>query len=69
VVAAGQDGLVANTRKYLDGQALIGVNPESARHDGQLLPFVTKDLEKIVPEVSCIVPPRFSSESWQRTGV
>lgn len=51
VVAVGQDGLVANTLKYLHGQPLIGVNPEPARYDGQLLPFVTKDLEKIIPEV------------------
>ena len=27
VVALGQDGLVANTMKYLDGHPLIGVNP------------------------------------------
>ena len=40
VVALGQDGVVANTMKYLDGQPLIGVNPGSARYDGVLLPFV-----------------------------
>ena len=28
VVALGQDGLVANTLKYLDGQPLVGVNPD-----------------------------------------
>jgi len=51
VVAIGQDGLVANTLKYLDGQPLVGVNPDPARYDGQLLPFTTKDIGKIVPEV------------------
>jgi NAD kinase len=51
VVAVGQDGLVANTLKYLRGQPLIGVNPDQARYDGQLLPFVPSDLPKIVPEV------------------
>lgn len=51
VVAIGQDGLVANTVKYLSGQPLIGVNPDPARWDGVLLPFTTADLEKIVPEV------------------
>ena len=51
VVAIGQDGLVANTLKYLDGQPLVGVNPEPARYDGQLLPFTTKDIGKIIPEV------------------
>lgn len=52
-VAVGQDGLVANTLKYLDGQPLIGVNPDPARYDGQLLPFRVRDLPRIVPEVFC----------------
>ena len=30
-VAVGQDGLVANTLKYLHGQPLVGVNPDPAR--------------------------------------
>lgn len=50
-VAVGQDGLVANTLKYLNGQPLVGVNPDPARYDGQLLPFRIDDLEKIIPEV------------------
>ncbi|MGW6932761.1 hypothetical protein ACWGE0_22085 [Lentzea sp. NPDC054927] len=35
VVIVGQDGLVANVAKYLDGQPVIGINPEQgvlARH-------------------------------------
>jgi NAD kinase len=51
VVAVGQDGLVANTLKYLRGQVLVGVNPEPSRYDGQLLPFVPRDLPKVIPEV------------------
>jgi NAD kinase len=50
-VALGQDGLVANTLKYLSGQPLIGVNPDPARWDGALLPFGVSDLRRIVPEV------------------
>lgn len=50
VVVLGQDGLVANTLKYLDGQPVIGVNPDPARWDGVLLPFKASDLAKIVPE-------------------
>lgn len=50
VVALGQDGLVANTLKYLEGQQLIGVNPDPDRWDGVLLPFQTKDLHWILPE-------------------
>jgi hypothetical protein len=38
VVIVGQDGLVANVAKYLDGQPVIGINPEQgvlARHAPQ----------------------------------
>ena len=51
VVALGQDGLVANTMKYLDGQPLIGLNPEPARWDGLLLPFQPKDLAVVLRDV------------------
>ncbi len=50
IVVVGQDGLVANTLKYLDSQLLIGVNPDPARWDGVLLPFTVTDLSRIVPE-------------------
>lgn len=48
VIAIGQDGLVANILKYLDGQPLIGINPEPARWDGILLPFEPGDTESIL---------------------
>ena len=51
VVTLGQDGLVANTLKYLDGQPVVGVNPDPARWDGKLLPFHVGDLVKVIPEV------------------
>ncbi len=51
VVVLGQDGLVANTLKYLNGQPVVGVNPDPMRWDGRLLPFRVGDLGKIVPEV------------------
>ena len=38
VVVVGQDGLVANVAKYLDGQPVIGVNPDPARNEGVLVP-------------------------------
>jgi NAD kinase len=50
VVVVGQDGLVANTMKYLDKQCAIGINPDRARFDGVLLPFFPKDAAKIVEE-------------------
>jgi hypothetical protein len=37
VVAVGQDGLVANTAKYLDGQPVVGLNPDPSRFDGVLV--------------------------------
>src|SRR5580698_6519750 len=51
VVTLGQDGLVANTLKYLDGQPVVGVNPDPERWDGRLLPFRVGDLPKLMPEV------------------
>lgn len=37
VVVVGQDGLVANVAKYLEGQPVVGVNPEPDRFDGVLV--------------------------------
>lgn len=51
VVVLGQDGLVANTLKYLSQQVVVGVNPDPRRWDGVLLPFVVSDLRLIIPEV------------------
>ena len=39
VVTLGQDGLVANTAKYVCGQPILAVNPDAERIDGVLLPF------------------------------
>lgn len=37
VIPIGQDGLVANVAKYLNGQAVIGVNPAPDLYDGLLV--------------------------------
>jgi hypothetical protein len=37
VLALGQDGLVANVAKYLDGQPVIGLNPDPAHVPGVLV--------------------------------
>jgi hypothetical protein len=37
VIAVGQDGLVANVAKYLDGQAVVGINPDPGRNPGVLV--------------------------------
>ncbi len=51
VLVLGQDGLVANTLKYLQGQSVLGVNPDPARWEGVLLPFQVGDLAKVLPEI------------------
>ncbi len=51
VVVLGQDGLVANVLKYLDGQPVIGVNPDPQRWEGVLLPFTVPQLKKVLPQV------------------
>lgn len=51
VIAVGRDGLVANVMKYLDGQPLIGVNPDTMRWEGNLLMFEAGDMERIIPKV------------------
>lgn len=49
VVVLGQDGLVANVLKYLDGQPVVGVNPDPERWEGVLLPFGVPDLGGVMP--------------------
>lgn len=56
VVALGQDGLVANVAKYLDGQPLLAVNPDPQTIDGILLPVqvaaFTRTLSRTLAESS-----------------
>lgn len=51
IVVVGQDGLVANTMKYLDGQSIVAVNPDKKFWDGVLLPFEPRDVKRLIPEV------------------
>src|SRR5262249_10147811 len=43
VVTLGQDGVVANVAKYAGNQPIVGVNPDPARFDGVLLPFLPEN--------------------------
>lgn len=52
VVAVGQDGLVANVAKYLDGQPVLGVNPAPDLYDGVLMRAPLARLAKLLP--ACI---------------
>jgi NAD kinase len=48
VVAVGQDGLVANVAKYLDGQTVIGVNPEPDRNPGVLVRHTAGEVARLL---------------------
>ncbi|MDP4212814.1 MAG: sugar kinase [Bacteroidota bacterium] len=39
IIVIGQDGLVANTAKYVNEVPIVAVNPDIGRYDGFLLPF------------------------------
>lgn len=52
VLVFGQDGLVANTAKYVHGLPIIGINPDIDRYDGILLKHAPKDLNSILKKVS-----------------
>lgn len=51
IVTLGQDGLVANTAKYVGGQPIVAVNPEPERFDGILLPFLPSQARGAVAQV------------------
>jgi NAD kinase len=51
VVVVGQDGLVANTAKYVGDTPIVGVNPDPKRVDGILATFSVKDVRKVVRAV------------------
>ena len=48
VVAVGQDGLVANLAKYLNGQPVIGVNADPGRNAGILVPHAPGDVAALL---------------------
>ena len=51
VITLGQDGLVANTAKYVGKQPLVAVNPDPERFDGILLPFLPGQTGRALEEV------------------
>jgi hypothetical protein len=50
IVTLGQDGLVANVAKYVQGQPMVAVNPDPKRFDGILMPFLPQDVGEVVAE-------------------
>lgn len=58
VVVVGQDGLVANVAEYLEGQVVVGIDPEPGRNAGVLVrhaPAKAADLLRraVRPDPSC----------------
>ena len=51
VITVGQDGLVANTAKYVKGIPIVAVNPDTERFDGVLLPFNANSFISAVEKV------------------
>lgn len=51
VVVLGQDGLVANTAKYVGDVPVVGINPDPAQFDGVLLPFQVHEARQAVQKL------------------
>jgi hypothetical protein len=60
VVVIGQDGLVANTAKYVSGLPVIAVNPDIDRYDGVLLPF---DPDNFISAVENVIQNKYNYRS------
>ena len=71
VVTLGQDGLVANTAKYMGKQPLIAVNPDPERFDGILLPFLPDQSAHALEQVlagKCRIRPVTLAEARMNDG-
>lgn len=51
VVALGPDGLFVNVAKYLAGQPVLTVNPDSERIDGVLMRFAPEGVASVLPKI------------------
>ncbi|MFV0540250.1 MAG: sugar kinase [Aestuariibaculum sp.] len=51
VVVIGQDGLLANTAKYVNELPIIGINPDVERYDGILLKHTPNNLKNLLKHV------------------
>lgn len=57
VIVIGQDGLVANTAKYLDGQPVIGINPDPSVNPGVLVAHPPEDAAALMSAAVMTEPP------------
>ncbi|WP_030856410.1 inorganic polyphosphate kinase [Streptomyces griseus] len=52
VVVVGQDGLVANTAKYLAGQPVVGIDADPGRNPGVLVRHRPADARRLLPHAA-----------------
>jgi NAD kinase len=52
IIVLGQDGLVANTAKYVCGQPIIAVNPDPEKYDGILLPYHPENIIQVLTNIT-----------------
>ncbi len=51
IVVIGQDGLVANTAKYVNELPILAINPDPEQYDGVLLPFSCDNIENGISDL------------------
>ena len=51
LLVVGQDGLVANSARYLSGQPVIGVDPEPGRNPAVLVRHAAAEVARLLPAV------------------
>lgn len=51
IIVIGQDGLVANTAKYVNEIPIVAINPDAERYDGVLLPFNPTNFMDVIENV------------------
>jgi len=59
IVTVGQDGLVANTAKYVKQIPIVAVNPDQERFDGVLLPF---NPDNFIPAIGKVIAKNYDSK-------
>jgi hypothetical protein len=67
VIAVGQDGLVANLAKYLDGQLVVGINPEPDRNPGVLVPHRPAAAARLLRATGSVTEPTAVTEPTRVT--
>ena len=59
VLTVGQDGLVANTAKYVKNIPIVAINPDETRFDGVLLPF---NADNFVGAIEDVITKKYHSK-------